>query len=61
MCITQALLYGKKHIPARISIVLGIVFVMLTILKLWKWGEGKLCALYYLKVDQLVKIWYIFN
>ena len=34
MCITQALLYGKKHIPARISIVLGIVFVMLTILKL---------------------------
>ena len=34
MCITQALLYGKKHRPARISIVLGIVFVMLTILKL---------------------------
>ncbi|EJN93559.1 hypothetical protein ACVRW7_03745 [Streptococcus ratti] len=34
MCIVQALLYGKKHIPARISVVLGIIFVMFTILKL---------------------------
>lgn len=34
MCITQDLLYGKKHIPARISVVLGIIFVILTIFKL---------------------------
>lgn len=34
MCITQALLYGKKYIPARISIMFGIIFVMLTVLKL---------------------------
>jgi VIT1/CCC1 family predicted Fe2+/Mn2+ transporter len=29
LCMIQAALYGKRHIPARISIVLGIAFVVL--------------------------------
>lgn len=29
LCSIQAALYGKKHIPARISIVLGLAFVAL--------------------------------
>jgi len=29
LCVTQAVLYGKKHMPARISIVLGLAFVAL--------------------------------
>jgi len=29
LCMIQAVLYGKKHIPARISIVLGFAFVVL--------------------------------
>ena len=29
LCIIQAVLYGKKHMPARISIILGLAFVAL--------------------------------
>ena len=29
LCIIQAALYGKKHMPARISIILGLAFVAL--------------------------------
>jgi len=29
LCIVQAILYGKKHMPARISIILGLAFVAL--------------------------------
>jgi len=29
LCIIQAILYGKKHMPARISIILGLAFVAL--------------------------------
>ena len=29
LCIVQAILYGRKHMPARISIVLGLAFVAL--------------------------------
>ena len=29
LCIVQAILYGKKHIPARISIILGLALVAL--------------------------------
>lgn len=34
MGITQALLYGRQHTPARISVVLGIIFVILTTFEL---------------------------
>lgn len=29
LCIVQAILYGEKHTPARISIILGLAFVTL--------------------------------
>ena len=29
LCIIQAILYGKKHMPARISILLGLAFIAL--------------------------------
>lgn len=29
LCIIQAVLYGKRHLPARISIILGLAFVVL--------------------------------
>ena len=29
MCIIEAILYGRKHLPAKLSIFLGLVFVVL--------------------------------
>jgi hypothetical protein len=29
LCMIQAVLYGKRHLPARISIILGLAFVVL--------------------------------
>lgn len=34
LCIVQAALYGKKHMPARISIVLGLAFVALVFFRI---------------------------
>ncbi len=31
MCIIEAVLYGRKYLPAMLSIVLGLVFVSLVI------------------------------
>ena len=33
LCMIQAVLYGKKHMPARISIVIGLAFVVLVFSK----------------------------
>ncbi|WP_100065609.1 hypothetical protein [Miniphocaeibacter massiliensis] len=34
LCIVQAVLYGKKHLPARISILIGVVLIALVAFRL---------------------------